>query len=86
MAQDPPQRLGKSFRGQAHAPFRTAKDVQDTIDATKAAGGDEPGALTLVEFCSRKRITNPVMIASMRAYTKVQRAPFEKWLEIFKDH
>ena len=77
-------RLGKQYRGQKHAPIKTADDVR--AEAIAQAPYSKPGAIPLDAYFARRGVRDPVMIAGMKAYTKVRHATYEDWNVIFANY
>lgn len=83
MTEDPKQ-VGRRYRGEG-APLRTPEDVVEVMEQ-QAPYAAKPGAIPIAAYFSHKGITNPVMHASMLAYTKIRVATVEDFDAIFKDH
>lgn len=81
---DEPKQVGRRWRGDS-AVLRSSEDVADEA-AEQAQYRDKPGAVPLLAYFGFKDITNPVMQASMSAYTKIRIATVEDFDAIFKDH
>lgn len=76
--------VGRQFPGQQHYAVTLPEAEASRIALQKQY--DVDGAVPLNVYFSVKRIQNPVMQASMRAYTSVDRATIASWDEIFRDH
>lgn len=77
-------KLGKQYRGQQFVPVKTPEQVAEDQAIQAEYSGD--GAIALEVYFSMRGIVNPVMQASMRAFTRVQKATPADWDEIFKVH
>ena len=76
--------IGKKYKGDSSPTFQTPEDVQAMMDAQKPY--NKEGAVEVMTYFSMRGIKNPVMQASMLAYTKVRKATPEDFDTIFKDH
>jgi len=76
--------VGRQFPGQQHYAVTLPEEEAARVELQKQY--DDPNAVPLNVYFSVKQIRNPVMQASMRAYTKVERATVDAWDEIFRDH
>ena len=78
------KQVGQRYRGEG-AVLRTPQDVADTM-AEQAPYAAKPGAMSLLAYFAHKGVTNPVMQASMAAYTKIRVATPEDFDVIFANH
>lgn len=77
--------LGRTFRGEASPPITTPEAVA-AAQARSAAHAVKPGAVALQVYFVARGISNPILQASMLAYTDVRIAPVEDFDEIFVEH
>ena len=75
---------GKTFKGQQFVPVKTEADVQAEIDAQKPYAKE--GAVAIETYFAMRGHRDPVMQASMLAYTKVRKATVEDFDVIFQNH
>ena len=75
---------GKTYRGQQFVPVKTADDVQKQLDAD--AEYAKEGAVPIETYFAIANIRDPVMRASMLAFTLVRHATPEDWAKIFANH
>ena len=83
MAEDQNQ-VGKRFRSEGGV-IRTPEQVVSTLEK-QAPYAVKPNAMPILSYFAHKGITNPVMHASMLAYTEIRVATVEDFDAIFKDH
>ena len=84
---DPPAEktpLGRAFKGQRFAPATSV----EAIDADKGerAQYEDPDAIPLMSYLLMKGFRDPVMQASMMAFTSIRSATVKAWDEIFATH
>jgi hypothetical protein len=77
--------LGRTFRGEVSPPITTAEAVASARDRG-AAMAAKPGAVTIQVYFVAKGFDNPILQASMLAYTDVRTATHEDFDEIFGKH
>lgn len=78
-------KLGKTYRGQAFVPVKTSGEA--AAERAEARPYEtKPGAIKLDAYFGLRKVRDPVMQASMRAYTKIRVATPEDFDEIFKNH
>lgn len=78
------KQVGRRYRGEG-AVLRTPEEAAAEA-AERAPFASKPDAMPIAAYFSHKGITNPVMHASMLAYTKIRVATVEDFDAIFADH
>lgn len=77
--------IGRTYRGEAAVPITTSAAVAAAMTA-RVALGSKPGAVPIHVYFVGRGIDNPILQASMLAYTDVRIAPPEDFDEIFVGH
>lgn len=82
---EPPQQVGKQYRGDA-AVFRTPEQAAAT-QSKQAEYAKKPGAMPIqAYFAAEGFLSDPILMASMLAYTEIRTATKEDFDAIFLDH
>lgn len=77
--------IGRTFRGETSPPITTPEAVA-AAQARGAERASKPGAIAVQVYFVVKGIHNPILQASMLAYTDVRTATTEDFDEIFAEH
>jgi hypothetical protein len=77
--------VGRTYRGEGAPPITTPDAVAE-LHAMQAPFSAKPGAMSIQVYFITKGIDNPILQASMAAYTKVRIATVEDFDEIFEEH
>ena len=77
-------KVGKSYKGQQFPPVKTVEDVQVEIDAQKPFAKE--GAISIETYFAIRGHRDPVLQASMLAFTLVRRATPDDFDTIFVKH
>ncbi len=81
----PAAAMGRTYRGQASPPITTAEAVAK-VQATQAEFATKPGAVDVRVYFAGKGIDNPILQASLLAYTDVRTATPEDFDKLFAEH
>lgn len=77
--------VGRMYRGEAAPPVTTPEAIK-SAQAAHATYAGKPNAVPIHVYFVGRGIDNPILQASMLAYTDVRVAPPEDFDEIFADH
>jgi hypothetical protein len=77
--------LGRTFRGETSPPVTTPEAIAE-IRTMAAVHANKPEAIAIQVYFVAKGIDNPILQASMLAYTKIRTAPVGYFDEIFAAH
>ena len=80
-----PATVGRTYRGEASPPITTA-EAAASLQEKRKSFSEKPGAKSLQVYFVEKGIDNPILQASMAAYTDVRMATVEDFDAIFDDH
>lgn len=80
----PTAAVGRTHRGEVSPPITTPAAVVE-LQAKRAAYA-KPGAVDINVYFAHKGIQNPILRASMAAYTEIRTATVEDFDEIFAEH
>jgi hypothetical protein len=75
---------GKTYRGQPFVPVKSPGDVQEQLDADAVYAKE--GTVSIETYFAVAGVRDPVMKASMLAFTLVRHATVEDWAKIFAKH
>lgn len=81
----PPESIGRVYSGEVSPPITTPR----AIAASQALGApyaEKAGAVAIHVYFVARGVSNPILQASMLAYTEVRVATNEDFDEIFSDH
>jgi hypothetical protein len=78
------KQVGRRYRGEG-APLTTPEDVADAA-AKQAPYAAKQDAMPIVAYFAHKGIDNPIMQASMLAFTTIRVATAEDFDAIFEKH
>ncbi len=81
----PAAKVGRTYRGEASPPITTLAAVE-AVQAARAEHAKKPGAVDIRVYFVHKGIDNPILQASMLAYTDIRTAPVEVFDDIFTEH
>lgn len=78
--------IGKQWRGQKHAPIKTAEQAQEEI-TRGAEYATKPGAVMLDIYLTGKGVRDPIRLAMMKAHVPagIVAAPPADWDKIFEN-
>jgi hypothetical protein len=82
---DPAPPLGRTFKGETSPPITTPEAVA-AGQARAAEHAGKAGAVALEVYFVARGHSNPILQASMRAFTDVRAATLEDFDEIFAPH
>lgn len=74
--------LGKKFAGEKFSTVRSVADVEE-VEKLNAKYASEPNALPLSVYMANRGHIDPVLVAMMKAHTKVHTASTESFDKIF---
>lgn len=77
--------IGRTYRAEVGVPITTPSAVAARA-AARATHAGKPGAVDVLVYFVSRGIDNPILQASMLAYTEVRVAPPEVFDEIFAPH
>lgn len=77
-------RVGRQFPGQQH--YAVTLPEEETKRIELQTKYDVEGAVAIDVYFAVRNIKDPVMKASMLAYTTVRRATMDSWDELFATH
>jgi hypothetical protein len=77
--------VGRTFRGETSVPITTPEAIVEAQELAAASSG-KTGAVSLQVYFVARGIHNPILQASMLAYTQARVAPPEDFDEIFVGH
>ena len=77
--------VGRTYRGEVSPPITTPEAVA-ALQVTRAEHARKPGAVDLHVYFVVRGIGNPILQASMSAYTDVRTAPIEVFDRLFAEH
>lgn len=80
-----PPVMGRTYRGETSPPITTPGAAAE-VRAKQDAHAKKPDAVSIQVYFVNKGIDNPIVQASMLAYTDVRIAPIEDFDEIFVEH
>ena len=81
---DEPKQVGRRYRGEG-AVLHSPEDVAET-NKVRADYATKPGAVPIAAYFSTRGIDNPIMQASMLAFTVVRVATEDDFDAIFATH
>ncbi len=88
MSQDdeaPAEQVGRVYSGELSPPITTPRAVGDLM-AERAPFAGKPGAVSIHVYFAVRHVDNPILQASMLAYTRIRDATLDDFDEIFAPH